>query len=276
MKKLLILTFSIPLLLSFSACKKNAFTGRRQFNVIPTSQLNAMSFQQYREFVGQNKTVKSGADYEMIKRVGNDIKLAAETYYKAHGKENELKNFAWEFNLVDDPAVNAFCMPGGKVIFYPGILKVTQNEDAVAVVMGHEVAHALANHGGERMSQGIAAQVGLVGLDVALRDKPQQTRNILLSAAGAGAQVGMLLPFSRKHESEADEIGLYLMAMSGYKPTEAAPFWGRMNKSGGAKPPEFLSTHPDPAKRSEKLNSLVRKAEAYARKYPVTGSSRRK
>ncbi len=276
MKKLIALALILPLVLTLESCKKNAFTGRRQFNIIPAAQLNAMSFQQYREFVSQNKTVKSGADYEMIKRVGNDIRLAAETYYKATGRANELKNFAWEFNLVDDPTVNAFCMPGGKVIFYTGILKVAQNEDAVAVVMGHEVAHALANHGGERMSQGLATQFGLIGLDVALREKPQQTRNILLGAAGAGAQVGMLLPFSRKHESEADEIGLYLMAMAGYNPNEAAPFWERMNKGGGGRPPEFLSTHPDPAKRSENLRSLVRKAQAYARRYPVSGSSRNK
>lgn len=276
MKKILLMALMLPLLFSAISCKKNAFTGRRQFNMIPASQLNAMSFSQYREFVSQNKTVKSGAEYDMVRRVGNDIKLAAETYYRQTGRTDQLKGFAWEFNLVDDPTVNAFCMPGGKVIFYTGILKVAQNEDAVAVIMGHEVAHALANHGGERMSQGLAAQGVMVGLDVALREKPAQTRNLLLGAAGAGAQVGLLLPFSRKHESEADEIGLYLMAMAGYNPNEAAPFWERMNKGGGARPPEFLSTHPDPSKRSQKLREMVRKAEGYARKYPVSGTSKRK
>jgi predicted Zn-dependent protease len=276
MKKILISAAAMLLLLTGFACKKNAFTGRRQFNMIPASQLNSMSFTQYREFVSQNKTLKSGADYDLVRRVGNDIRLAAETYYKQTGRTDQLKGFQWEFNVVDDPTVNAFCMPGGKVIFYTGILKVAQNEDAVAVIMGHEVAHALANHGGERMSQGLATQIGMVGLDVAMRDKPAQTRNLLLGAAGAGAQVGVLLPFSRKHESEADEIGLYLMAMAGYQPKEAAPFWERMNKGGGARPPEFMSTHPDPSKRSEKLRELVRKAEGYARKYPVAGTSKKK
>jgi len=191
-------------------------------------------------------------------------------YYKAKGLEKELKNFAWEFNVVDDPnTVNAFCMPGGKVVVYTGILKVTQNEDALAVVLGHEIAHALANHGNERMSQGLVAQLGLASLDMALSQKPAQTRELLMTAAGAGAQVGLLLPFSRKHESEADEIGLYLMAMAGYNPAAAAPFWERMNKMGGGdRPPEFLSTHPDPSKRSERLKELQVKARAYARKYP--------
>jgi predicted Zn-dependent protease len=276
MKKILLFCATCALLAGGWACKKNAFTGRRQFNMIPAAQLNSMSYTQYREFVKDNKTVRSGADYDMVKRIGNDIRLAAETYYRKTGRENQLKGYQWEFNVVDDPTVNAFCMPGGKVIFYTGILKVCQNEDAVATVMGHEVAHALANHGGERMSQGLAAQGLLVGLDVALRDKPAQTRNVFLGAVGAGAQVGVLLPFSRKHESEADEIGLYLMAMAGYNPNEAEPFWQRMNKGGGAKPPEFMSTHPDPAKRSQTLKGLVKKAEAYARKYPVSGTSKRK
>jgi predicted Zn-dependent protease len=267
MKKILLCLSCVALLLGVWSCKKNAFTGRRQFNFIPAAQLNAMSFTQYKEFVSQNKTVKTGADYDMVKRIGNDIKLAAETYYRKNNRADQLKGFQWEFNVVDDPTVNAFCMPGGKVIFYTGILRVCENEDAIATVMGHEVAHALANHGGERMSQGLATQGAMVGLDVALRDKPAQTRNLFLGAVGAGAQVGM---------SEADEIGLYLMAMAGYNANEAAPFWERMNKGGGARPPEFMSTHPDPAKRSATLKSLVRKAQAYAVKYPVAGTSKRK
>ncbi len=259
------------------ACSKTAFTGRKQFNLIPTSTLNQMSFSEYKTFIAQNKTMNSSKEVELVRRVGNDLRLAMEAYYRSKGQEKELKNFSWEFNVIDDAnTVNAFCMPGGKVIVYTGILKVTQNEDALAVVMGHEIAHAIANHGNERMSQGLVAQVGLSSLDLALSQKPSQTRNLLMSAAGAGAQVGLLLPFSRKHESEADEIGLYLMAMAGYNPNEAAPFWDRMNKSGGSRPPEFLSTHPDPKKRSQDLKALVVKAQAYARKYPVSGSSKRK
>jgi predicted Zn-dependent protease len=276
MKKILFWALILTLATGASSCKKNAFTGRRQLNMIPASQLNALSFQQYREFIAQNKTLKSGTEVDLVKRVGNDIRLAAETYYKRNGKADQLKNFQWEYNVVDNAEVNAFCMPGGKVVVYTGILKVTQNEDALAVVMGHEVAHALANHGGERMSQGLVAQLGLTGLDLALSQKPAQTRNLVMAAAGAGTQVGVLLPFSRKHESEADEIGLYLMAMAGYNPNEAAPFWERMNKGGGGRPPEFLSTHPDPSKRSQKLREMVRKAQAYARKYPVAGTSKAK
>jgi predicted Zn-dependent protease len=273
-KKSLIL---VLVLCAVVACKKTAFTGRKQLNLIPIGTLNSMSYTEYKSFISQNKTLSSGKDVDLVRRVGNDIRLATETYYKARGKEKDLKNFAWEFNVVDDAkTVNAFCMPGGKVVVYTGILAVTQNEDALAVVMGHEIAHALANHGNERMSQGLVAQLGLTSLDIALSQKPAATRSLFMTAAGAGAQVGVLLPFSRKHESEADEIGLYLMTMAGYNPNEAAPFWDRMNKSGGGRPPEFLSTHPDPKKRSLQLRKLVPKAQSYARKYPVAGTSKRK
>ncbi|MCC7505988.1 MAG: M48 family metallopeptidase [Saprospiraceae bacterium] len=260
-KKAFLVLAVLPLIF---ACSKTAFTGRKSLNLIPVNTLNQMSFTEYRSFLSQNKTLTSGKDYDLVRRVGNDLRAAVEVYYRATGKSSELKNFAWEFNVVDDPTVNAFCMPGGKVVVYTGILKVTQNEDA------------LANHGNERMSQGLVAQLGLTSLDIALSQKPTQTRNLLMSAAGAGAQVGVLLPFSRKHESEADEIGLYLTAMAGYNPSEAAPFWERMNKSGGSRPPEFLSTHPDPKRRSQDLRALVPKALEYKRKYPVPNSSKNK
>lgn len=273
LKKSLLVLALMPLLF---ACTKNIFTGRKSLNIIPVQTINQMSFAEYKTFLTQNKPMSGGKDLDMVRRVGNDIKLATEVYYRSKGKQSELKNFAWEFNVVDDPTVNAFCMPGGKVVVYTGILKVTQNEDALAVVMGHEIAHALAHHGNERMSQGLVAQLGLTSLDLALSQQPAATRNLLMTAAGAGAQVGVMLPFSRKHESEADEIGLYLMAMAGYNPNEAAPFWSRMSSSGGSRPPEFLSTHPDPAKRSAQLKAMVPKAQAYARKYPVPGSSKRK
>lgn len=265
------------LALSVLACTKNAFTGRKSLNLIPNAQINQMSFAEYKTFLGQNKVLSQGKDVDLVHRVGNDIRLAAETFYKSKNDLENLKGFAWEFNLVDDKkTVNAFCMPGGKMVVYTGILDVTQNEDALAVVLGHEVAHAIANHGNERMSQGLIAQLGMTSLDVALSQKPKATRDLLMTAAGAGAQVGVLLPFSRKHENEADEIGLYLMAMAGYNPAEAVPFWERMNKMGGARPPEFLSTHPDPAKRSQKLKELQPKAIGYAKKYPAKGSSKLK
>jgi predicted Zn-dependent protease len=271
-KKVLFSLLSIMLLW---ACNKTAFTGRQALNLIPNATINQMSFSEYRTFLSQNKTLQSGPEVDMVRRVGRDIKEAVEVYYKANKLQNDLKDFAWEFNVIDDDkTVNAFCMPGGKVVVYTGILKVTQNEDALAVVMGHEIAHALANHGNERMSQALVAQLGLTALDVALAQKPQQTRQLLLAAAGAGAQIGVLLPFSRKHESEADEIGLYLMTMAGYRPEEAAPFWARMNRLAGSRPPEFLSTHPDPSRRSTTLKQMVPKAKQYAAKYPVKTSSR--
>ena len=263
------------LLLVFFACSKNAFTGRKSLSLFPNSQINQMSFSEYKTFLAQNKTLSSGSQVDLVRRVGNDIKSAVEVYYRANKLAADLKDFAWEFNVVDDPnTVNAFCMPGGKVVVYTGILKVTQNEDALAVVMGHEIGHALANHGNERMSQQVVAQLGLSSLDLALSQKSTQTKSILMQAAGAGAQVGVLLPFSRKQESEADEIGLYLMAMAGYNPAEAVPFWDRMNKMGGSRPPEFLSTHPDPTQRSKRLRELQPKARGYAQKYPATNSSK--
>ncbi|MCB9316468.1 MAG: M48 family metallopeptidase [Lewinellaceae bacterium] len=275
MKKTIL--FSLLAFLFLLGCNKTAFTGRKQLNLFPASEINQMSFAEYKSFLTENKPVTTGKDVDLVRRLGNDLRAAVEVYYKSKGLQNELKNFAWEFNVVDDPnTINAFCMPGGKVVVYTGIIKVAQTEDALAVVMGHEIAHALANHGNERMSQGVVAQLGLTSLQVALAQKPAQTRDMLLAAAGVGTQVGVLLPFSRKHESEADEIGLYLMAMAGYDPNAAAPFWERMTQSGGARPPEFLSTHPDPSKRSERLRQLVPKARAYAIKYPVPGSSKRK
>lgn len=273
-KKISLSLFALILLV---ACTKNVFTGRKSLNIIPSATINQLSNDEYRAFLKQSKTLTSGKEYDLVRRVGNDLKAATEVYYRSKGKAAELKEFAWEFNVVDDPkTVNAFCMPGGKVVVYTGILNVTKNEDALAVVMGHEIAHALAKHGNERMSQGLIAQLGLTSLDLALSQKPAATRQILMTAAGAGAQVGVMLPFSRKHESEADEIGLYLMAMAGYNPDEAAPFWARMSGSGGSRPPEFLSTHPDPSKRSQDLKKLVPKARSYARQYPVPASSKNK
>jgi len=271
------ISLSLFALLLLFSCTKNTFTGRKSLNIIPSNTINQLSNDEYRTFLKQNKTLSSGKEVDLVRRVGNDLKAATEVFYRSKGKSAELKEFAWEFNVVDDPkTVNAFCMPGGKVVVYTGILSVTKNEDALAVVMGHEIAHALAKHGNERMSQGLIAQLGLTSLDLALSQKPAATRQILMSAAGAGAQVGVMLPFSRKHESEADEIGLYLMAMAGYNPDEAAPFWQRMSGSGGSRPPEFLSTHPDPAKRSQNLKSLVPKARSMAKQYPVTLSSKYK
>ncbi len=199
----------------------------------------------------------------MVKRVGERISTAVEQYLKGTRYEERVADYQWEFNLIRDNQVNAWCMSGGKVAFYTAILPICKDETGVAVVMGHEVAHAIAQHGNERVSQGLALQMGGIALDVALSTRRQETRNLVLLAYGVGANVGVLLPYSRKHESEADEMGLMFMAMAGYNPQDAPAFWDRMNQGGGARPPEFLSTHPDPSKRKERLEELMPKAMEY-------------
>ncbi|GAB4402472.1 MAG: M48 family metallopeptidase [Bacteroidia bacterium] len=263
------LTTVFLLALVLFACAKVPFTGRKQARLLPSNMMNSMSFAQYDEFLKTNAPVTTGNDLAMVRRVGARIQQAAEVYYKAQGMEKKLGEFAWEFNLVDSKEVNAWCMPGGKVVIYTGILPITKNEDGLAVVMGHEIAHALAHHGNERMSQQLAVQLGGLGLNEALQTQPEQTRNIFMSAYGVGAQVGALLPFSRLHESEADEIGLYLMAIAGYNVDEAAPFWERMQRGAGSTPPTFLSTHPAPDKRAENLRVLAPKARELAKQYSI-------
>lgn len=259
-------TFVLILVLG-AACTKVAFTGRKQLKLLPESELIALSLTEYQSFIQQNALSKNQHQTAMVREVGAHIRKAAEDYYAQKGLSRQLAGFKWEFNLVENEQVNAWCMPGGKVVVYSGIMPVVQNSDALAILMGHEIAHALAYHGNERMSQMLTAQLGGIALDVATMDQPQQTRQLLQIAYGVGTQVGALLPFSRKHESEADEIGLYLAAMAGYDVTEAAPFWQRMNRLGGGSVPVFLSTHPDPGARSTKLQSLVPKAQEYQRKY---------
>ena len=233
----------IVLTLFMVACSKVPITGRKQLNMLPESQLMSMSLTQYQTFLKENKTIKSGSNAEMVKRVGNKIAKQVEAYMKKHGHGNRVKDYKWEFNLVDDDLVNAWCMSGGKVVFYTGILPITKNETGLAVVMGHEIAHAIARHGNERMSQGLLVQAGGLGLSVSLSEKPELTRNLLLQSFGVGGTLG-ILKFSRMHESEADKMGLIFMAMAGYDPDEAVKFWQRMSEQGGQKPPEFLSTHP--------------------------------
>jgi predicted Zn-dependent protease len=197
----------------------------------------------------------------MVRRVGQRITKAVDNYYASKGLSKELEGYKWEYNLVDDPTVNAWCMPGGKIVVYTGLLPISQNEAALAVVMGHEVSHAIFNHGNERMSQSLGAQTVQLGLEVALQNKPAETRNLFLNAYGVGATVGLLLPFSRKHEYEADHYGLYWAALAGYNPQEAIPLWERMQKaSNGQKPPEFLSTHPDDGNRIKRLQEYMPEA----------------
>lgn len=251
------------------SCATNPFTGKKTMALVPNSQLLPTAFEQYNQFLNENKVVKGTAEAEMIKRVGMRIATAAERWLNANGYQGYLKDYRWEFNLVEDKAVNAWCMPGGKIVFYTGILPITKNETGVAVVMGHEVAHALANHGQQRMSAGLLQQIGAVAGNLAIKD--EKSRNAFNQAYGIGTTVGGILPFSRSHETEADKIGLYLMAIAGYNPDEAYKLWERMKAaSGGQAPPEFLSTHPSTDSRIQNLKELAPKAKAEAKKFGIT------
>lgn len=249
------------------ACATVAVTGRSQLNLVSNAEIIPVVNQQYDSIVRTAKLSSNAQQTAMVKDVGRRIQKAVEQYMAEHNATSELAGFAWEFNLIDDPkTVNAWCMPGGKVAFYTGIMPICKDEAGVAVVMGHEVAHAIANHGRERMSQGMVAN-GLLGtLGSALGQSPTLTKQLLFQAVGAGTQVGML-KFSRQHESEADKIGLIFMAMAGYDPNEAPKFWERMSSgSGGGAPPEWLSTHPSHSTRIADLNAAMPEAMKYYKK----------
>lgn len=264
MKKILNVTILIALLVV--GCAKNQVTGRKQLLLMPEKELQSMATQQYQQFLSQSKIVAVAVnkDAEMVRRVGTRIANAITTYYQSVGKAAILDGYTWEFNLVDNKEVNAWCMPGGKVVVYTGLLPVTQNEAALAVVLGHEVAHAIALHGNERMSQGMMQQLGGVALSVALANKPAETQHLFLNAYGIGSAVAGTLPFSRKQELEADQFGLRFAALAGYNPQEAIPFWKRMAAVGsGQKPPEILSTHPSDETRISRMEQYIKEAMPY-------------
>ncbi len=273
MKKIL---FLLAILILIIGCSTVPITGRKTFNLIPESQMNAMSFSQYDEFLKTNKLSSNKTQTGMVKRVGSKIQKAVEQYFADNGMSNKLSGYEWEFNLVDSDDVNAWCMPGGKVVVYTGILPVTKDEAGLAVVMGHEIAHAIGGHGSERMSQGMLVQLGGMALSTALEQKPAETQQIWMTAFGVGAQFGVMLPFSRLHESEADHLGLIFMAMAGYDPNTAIEFWQRMKAmKGGQAPPEFLSTHPADATRISDLKKLLPEAMNYYKKPSSPGNKKR-
>jgi predicted Zn-dependent protease len=246
-----------------SGCSRNSITGRSQLSLVPESEVQALAITQYQSFLSSNKVVPATTkDAEMVQRVGHRIAEAIQKYYAEHGQPNALKNYKWEFNLVDSKEINAWCMPGGKVVVYTGILPITQNETALAIVLGHEITHAVAGHGRERMSQQLLAQGIEVAGNVALSTNSQAV-NLFNQVYAPTAQVGVLLPNSRKQEYEADHYGLIFAAMAGYDPREAIPFWKRMQALGGAKPPVFLSDHPADADRIQKLTALMPEALTY-------------
>jgi predicted Zn-dependent protease len=258
--------FVLAGMLLLLSCSTVAVTGRKQLNLVPRSTMLSMSYQQYGEFLKTHKLSDNQQQTQMVKRVGNRIQRAVSRYFTEQGMADKLKDYEWEFNLVESEEVNAWCMPGGKVVFYTGILPVTQDENGLAVVMGHEIAHAIAQHGNERMSQMLMGQLGGMALSKALEKEPEKTQELWMTAFGIGAQLGVFLPFSRLHESEADRLGLIFMSMAGYDPKGAVEFWQRMVKMGGGQaPPEFLSTHPSYEKRIENLQALVPEAMQYYR-----------
>jgi predicted Zn-dependent protease len=244
-----------------SACASVAVTGRKQLSLVSNSEIIPMANQQYDEVLKKGPLSTNQEQVQMVKRVGVRIQKAVEEYMAGKGLSSELNGFAWEFNLIDDPkTVNAWCMPGGKVAFYTGIMPICKDETGIAVVMGHEVAHAIANHGRERMSQQMLAQYGLGTLGAVMGQNPTAGKDLLMQAIGAGTNIGML-KFSREHESEADHIGLIFMAMAGYDPNEAPKFWERMTAAGGGQePPEFMSTHPSHSTRIKDLQGWVPEA----------------
>lgn len=249
---------------SILACTKVPISGRRQMNLLPESQLMSMSLTQYGAFLQENPPMSDEIEAtKRVKRVGGRISHAVEKYMKENGFANRIANYKWEFNLVDQNVVNAWCMPGGKVVVYNGIMPVAESDAGLAVVMGHEIAHAVARHGNERMSQGLVAAAGAAGLAVALREKPAETQALFLGAYGVSTGVG-ILAFGRNQESEADKLGMVFMAMAGYEPKEAIPFWERMKAaSGGGSMPEFLSTHPSHDTRIQRITEFLPEAQSY-------------
>ena len=255
MKKLIVILISGLILFS---CATVPITGRKQLNIIPVSTINAMSFQEYNQFLSAHQLSKDKDKTQLIKKVGKNIQLAVEEYFAENNMIEKLADYSWEFNLIEEETINAWCMPGGKVVFYTGILELMDNEDQVAVVMGHEIAHAIAEHGNERMSQTLLTQMGGMALAKALEEKPEETQAMWMGAYGLGAQVGLMLPYSRMHEYEADHLGLIFLAMAGYDPDEAIVFWQKMSQmKQGQSPPEFISTHPSDDNRIAKFREII-------------------
>jgi len=245
----------LGILLGIVSCVEVPVTHRHSLHLVPDSELTTLSYQQYNQVLHQSHLSTDTREVERVRGVGARIARAAEGFLREAGQGDTIKNYHWEFNLIEDrKTVNAWVMPGGKAAVYSGILRYTQDDTGLAVVLGHEVGHAIAGHGNERMSQELLAQLGGMALAVALSQKPQQTQSLFMTAYGAGATVGFLLPYSRLEESEADHIGLILMARAGYDPRQAIPFWERMAKQEGRQQQlDFLSTHPATEKRMEDI-----------------------
>lgn len=256
----------------FFGCKTNVLTGKKTLNFFGNKQLFAMSLQQYQSFLDENEVVTNTKEADLVKDIGADIARAAQLYFNYKGQPHLLNDYNWEYNLVNNDQVNAWCMPGGKIVFYTGIIPIADNPDGIAAIMGHEVAHALADHGAQRMSLGIVQQAGGIITAEATKNQDARKRQQIMMAYGVGTTLGGMLPFSRKHESEADKIGLELMTIAGYNPEEAPELWKRMKAQSKGGTPEFLSTHPSEERRIANLKSWIPVARALADEIKITST----
>ncbi|MEW6536312.1 MAG: M48 family metallopeptidase [Candidatus Auribacterota bacterium] len=250
-----------------SGCATVPLTQRTQVKLVPTQELVASSFQSYDSIIKESQLSTDKSSIAMLNTVGKRLSAATEDLLREIGRENELQYYDWEYNLIkEDSTVNAFCMPGGKIVVYTGILPIARSETGLAVIVGHEIAHAIANHGNERVSQMLITELGAQTLSRAVASNPAQTQQIIMMAYGVGSQLGYILPYSRLHEKEADRIGLILMAKAGYDPREAISFWERMAQAGGANVPEFVSTHPASTTRIDLMKENLPEAMTYYKK----------
>ncbi len=254
------------LFLVLVGCSTVALTGRKQLLLVSDAEILQASMVHYQDFISTAKLSKDLASAKKIEQIGKNISTAVEQYLKENGRESDIANFSWEFKLVEDPAINAFCLPGGKIVFYDGIMPYCKDEIGIAVVMGHEIAHAVAKHANERMSQQILAQTGLGVAGVALSSGSETTQVIVGSVLGLGMQYGVMLPYSRKHEYEADRLGMIFMAMAGYNPEGAIDFWTRMSDGKQSNVLEFMSTHPADKKRIQAMLKVLPEAQTYYKK----------
>ena len=261
MRVMMIITVAL-----FSSCGSVPLTGRKQLLLVSNADVLASAVTSYNEFIRTAPKSTNATKTAMVNRVAAKIAAAAEEYMRQNGLESELSNFQWEFNLIKSDEVNAWCMPGGKIVVYEGILPLMATDDELAVVLGHEVAHAIAKHSNERMSQQLVAVVGAVAVDVALDNQSDEVKDLCSLVFGLGAEYGVMLPFSRKHELEADYMGLVFMTMAGYDPKKSVPFWQKMQEASGGGSLEFLSTHPAEKKRIKKMIGYLPEMNNYKKK----------
>lgn len=262
MRKALLALSATALLLGLPSCYTNPVTGRRALSLVDDGTMRQMASQEYTKFLSSNRPQRGTRDAEMVQRVGTKLTAAVQQYLSSRGQSDLISGYQWEFNLVNNNEVNAWCMPGGKVAVYTGIMPLAQNEAGLATVVGHEIAHAVARHASERASQQVAAQFGGQALGAVLGSNPGAASQVFNAAVGIGTQ-GALLKFSRDQESEADKMGVIFMAMAGYNPSESINFWSRMSAKSGEKPPEILSTHPSDQTRMSNLRKWIPEAMKY-------------